>query len=103
MLWDKNKFSIRLHGGRGFIKTEPMHGLIKHLIVIPEHEDTVWSMEIKDGQGDSIFDIKDIDGRLDDRNELPVGVSQPEKLDISIYDSTSNENFDVIFKVMETR
>lgn len=72
-------------------------------MVIPEYKDTVWSMRIKDGEGDIIFIAEDYEGRLDDRKGLPVGRDKPEKLSVSIYEATSNEKFSVIFKVKEAR
>ena len=80
-----------------------MHGFIQQIIVNPKRSDTVWSMNILDDDMDVIYAKRDLEGRLDDREGLPVGQDKPECLDILIYDSTSNEDFEVIFKVKEVR
>lgn len=103
MLWDKNKYAVKLHGGRGRLVTKPMHGMIQHLIVSPANDTTVWSLSICDGEGDEIVYRSDILGRFDDRQELPVGRDKPESLAVLLFDSTANEEFDVIFKVREVR
>jgi hypothetical protein len=103
MLWYKKKYSVSLHGGKGSFSTDGMHGILQQLIVTPQKPETVWSMEIKDSDGDKIFEIKDVQGRLDAIDGIPLGQSQPEKLSVLIYDSTSNEQFNVIFKVREVR
>lgn len=79
-----------------------MFGLVQHLMVIPEKQDTVWSMEIRDKDQDIIYSVVDHIGRLDDKQSLPVGFDKPDTLYGNIYDSTSNENFKVIFKVRES-
>ena len=103
MLWDKKKYKIKLKGGRGVASTDPMQGLIEHLIVIPNKIDMIWSMQIKDMAGDVIYEVIDNEGRLDDKDGLPVGFPHQEKLNIIIYDTTINDEVNVIFKVGETR
>lgn len=101
MLWLKRKYELRLHGGSGNFSTGDMFGMIQHLIVIPESPETVWSMIIKDKDQDIVYETIDHVGRLDDKQILPVGGDKPDKLFGKIYDSTSNEKFEIIFKVRE--
>ena len=102
ILWNKTTYAVKLHGGRGVIPTEPMHGLIQHLIVIPDHQDTVWSMRILDQEEDVIYEVVDHEGRLDDREGLPVGKDMQQKVNIEFYDTTANEMMRLIMKVKET-
>lgn len=105
MLWGKKKYSVQLRNGRGNFETEEMHGLVHHLIVIPKRNDTIWSMQLSDNEGDVVFDVKDIEGRLDDKEGLPLGGlsgTPRESLKGTIYDSTFNDSFEVIFRVKET-
>lgn len=102
ILWDKKTYLIKLHGGRGAILTDPIHGLIQHLMVVPENKDTVWSMRIIDAEGDSIYEVVDHTGRMDDKEGLPVGKDMQQKINVEFYDSTSNENIRLILKVKET-
>lgn len=102
ILWNKTSYQVKLHGGVGRIATEPMHGLIQHLIVIPSSKNTVWSMRILDQEEDVIYEVIDHEGRLDDKDGLPVGKDMQQKVDIIFYDSTSNEKMRIILKVKET-
>ena len=101
MLWLKRKHSVKLSYGAGQIRTDFLHGIIQQLIVVPNNENTIWSLRILDSEQDVIYQIVDHVGRLDDRNGVPVGMDQQERLTIDIYDSTANENFDLILKVRE--
>lgn len=103
MLWHKTKHTICLKGGRGNFTTSAIHGRVDHLIINPKSKETIWSISIKDSDNDEIFSAYDIEGRLDDKNGLPVGLSTPEKLNVSIFDTTANEDVTVIFKVKEER
>ena len=103
MLWNKIKYQIKLHGGEGQIKTTELHGFIQQIIIAPQNFDTVWSVKIFDQDGDVIYQKLDIEGRLDDKEGFPVGQSKPEDLNVLIYDSTANENFEVILKLRESR
>lgn len=103
MLWDKTKYLIRTSQGEGNVRTGAMHGLIQHLIVCPQSADTVWSLLIADKDNDVIYACEDVEGRLDEREGIPVGQDKPEPLSIKIYDTTANEPFEVIFKVKEVR
>ena len=101
ILWDKKVYRVKLHGGYGKILTDPLHGLIQHLMVVPEKKDTVWSIGIIDEENDMIYERIDHVGRLDDKEGLPVGKDKQQKINIKIYDSTSNENFKVVLKIRE--
>ena len=90
-----------LRKGGAQIRTTPMHGLIQHIVVSPSHVDTVWSMDILDRDNDLIYTRRDCEGRLDDKEGLPVGRDKPECLDIILYDATANEKFNVMFKVKD--
>ena len=103
MLWDKTRYKVMLSGGRGQFTTKEMRDLIQHLIVRPASNDTVWSMVILDGEQDPIYEVVDHVGRLDEFIGIPVGRDKKEKLNIQIYDTTANEQFDVIFKVKEVQ
>ena len=72
-------------------------------MVIPASENTVWSMKIIDAEEDIIYDIKDYEGRLDDKEGTPVGKDRQQPINIVFYDSTANENIKVILKVKETQ
>ena len=101
MLWEKKKYTVNVSHGEGKVKTSAMFGVIQHIIVIPKSKDTVWSMIIKDAEQDIIYHLNDHEGRLDDKQNLPVGVSKSEELTIEIFDTTANEDFDVMFKIRE--
>lgn len=103
MLWDKKKYEIKLKGGRATLLTDPMHGLIKHLIIIPGNKETIWSMDIFDKSEDIIYQIIDHEGRLDDKEGLPVGLDSQEKLTVKIYDTTFNDTMNIFFKIQEIR
>lgn len=103
MLWDKTKYAIQLRRGRGECKTSPMHGLIQQIVVTPKNPLTVWSMDILDGDLDMIYTRQDWEGRLDDKDGLPVGRDKPECLSVRIYDATENDKFEVVFKLKEVR
>ena len=101
MLWDKTKFIVKIKGGKGNCLTLGMHGLIQHLIIIPENKNTVWSMKLLDQDGDVIYDIVDHVGRLDDKEGLPVGRDTKQALRVMFDEVTSNERITIIFKVRE--
>jgi len=103
MLWDKTKYSIKLHGGCGVISTKPMHGLIQHLSVIPQPADMIWSMRVVDRDGDTILQVYDHEGRLDDRQGLAIGKDTPEKFSFFFEDSTANGLIDLILNVREIK
>lgn len=103
ILWDKKSYQVKLHGGCGRILTEPIHGLLQHLMVIPNSKETIWSMRIVDQEEDVIYDIQDHEGRLDDKEGLPVGKDRQQPINIVFYDSTANENIKVVLKVKETQ
>ena len=60
-------------------------------------------MQIVDAEGDIIYDRRDHEGRLDDKDGLPVGKDTQQKIEIKFFDTTKNENFDVVMKVKETQ
>ena len=101
MLWQKKTYGIKLSHGRGQIITDSMFGIIQQFTVVPEHKDTVWSIVVKDKHGDIIYQKTDMEGRMDDRQGLPVGQDTPEQLTVIIHDTTSNEKFNIMFKVRE--
>jgi hypothetical protein len=78
-----------------------MFGVIQQIIVLPEHRDTIWSMEMVDKDGDALYEIIDNEGRLFEEREIPIGFQSSEEPLLKIYDSTSNEKFKVIVKVRE--
>ena len=101
MLWSKRKYSFKLRGGKYSFSTDALRGTIQHVMVIPKHNNTVWSMEMIDPENDVVFNIRDWEGRLDDKSGLAVGLASLEKLNVNVYDSTHNDSFDVIFKIKE--
>ena len=101
MLWNKIKYKVRLCGGQGNFKTTEIHGYIQQIIIAPQNFDTVWSVKILDQDDDVIYQKLDVEGRLDDKEGFPVGQSKPEDLKVLIYDSTANEDFEVILKLRE--
>ena len=103
MLWNKTVYRIKLNGGHGMVVTKPVRDLIQHLIVRPFSMDTIWSMVILDKANDPLYEVVDHQGRLDEFRGIPVGMDQSEPLNIQIYDTTANEQFDIIFKVKEVR
>ena len=103
MLWEKTKYSVKLRGGHGNVKTKLMHGLIQHLIVIPKPDGMFWSMKVLDRDGDIILQTFDHEGRLDDRQGLAVGKDTPESLNFMFEDTTANGVIDLILNVKEVR
>lgn len=103
MTWNKGVYFINLHGGEGSLETSPMYGLVRHLMIIPDSLDTVWSIQIKDAEGDIVYDLRDHYGRLDDKEGLPVGREKQQPLNVRIYDTTKNERVSLIFKVEEIK
>ena|SRR3990167_924088 len=101
ILWDKKTYEVKLHSGQGKIQTDPIYGLIQHLMILPSSKDTVWSMKILDAEGDPIYEIIDHEGRLDDKEGLPVGKDMQQKINIEFFDSTANEMIRLIMKVKE--
>jgi hypothetical protein len=100
-LWQKLVYKIRLKGGRGQVVTNPIHGLIAHLIVIPVSESLVWSMKLIDKEGDEIYDCRDLMGRWDEFRGIPVGKDTQQKVTIRFDDCSGNEEVKVILKVRE--
>ena len=90
-----------MQGGRGQVLTDPLHGLIQHLAIIPHSWDTVWSIRIIDQEEDVIYERRDLEGRMDDKEGLPVGKDMQQKIRIEFYDSTKNEQFKVLMKTRE--
>ena len=103
MLWKKERYIVLIHGGKGMVIANPEHGLIQQLIVCPKSGDTIWSMDIMDRDDDCIYAIKDYEGQLNDREGIPVGKDQTEKLTIKFYELTKNEDMKVIFNIKEVR
>lgn len=101
MLWNKEKHIVSIRGGAGHVTTNPLHGLIQQLIVMPDSDSTIWSLKIIDKEGDTILDIRDHKGRLDDRQGLPVGRDSSQKVSIFFSDVTKNEKIVIILKVRE--
>lgn len=101
MLWHKEKFLVRIRGGKGVIRSAPLHGLIAHLIVYPANLDAVFSMAILDRDGDRIFEVKDHRGRLDDRGGIPVGRDSSERVQIVFDEVSLNCEFTLILKLRE--
>ena len=103
MLWDKRKYILKIKGGCGQLITDGFHGLIQQLLVSPQTKDTIWSMDIFDRDNDLIYKIHDHEGQLNDRQGLPVGKDQPERLTVRFYELTKNEDMSVIFNIKEVR
>lgn len=103
MLWDKTKYRVNLRGGKGHFKTSGMHGIVDHIIIRPENRHTIWSARIIDQEFDIIYEVYDHQGRLDDKEGLPVGKDQPQRIIVEIFDATKNDLFDIMFKVRESR
>jgi len=101
MFWDKKKYIIKLKGGGARFNTKEIRGLVEHLIVKPEKENTVWDMCIIDKDGDVIYDRRQYCGRLDDKEGLPVGKDTPEKLTVVLSNVSHNTSFDIIFRTRE--
>ena len=92
-----------MHGGRGDILTYPLHWFIHHFAVIPGSKDTIWSMKITDAEDDVIYERVDHEGRLDDKEGLPVGKDTQQKIRVEFFDTTKNETFKMLIKVRETQ
>lgn len=103
MLWKKEKYIVSIHGGKGTCVANPEHGLIQQLVICPTSKDTIWSMDILDRDNDCIYSVKDHEGQLSDREGIPVGKDQTEKLTIKFYELTKNEDIKVIFNIKEVR
>lgn len=101
MLWHKEKYIVKIRGGRGQITTNPLHGLIQHLIIRPDTLKTTWSVKILDKERDAILELFDIRGRWDDFRGIPVGRDERQKLNVVFDEVTANEGITVIFKVRE--
>lgn len=101
MLWHKEKFVINIKGGRGQTTTPPLNGLIQHLIVRPVNLNATWSMKMLDKEGDPILEVFDHRGRLDDREGIPVGRDERQKVTIIFDEVTHNQPITVILKVRE--
>ena len=103
MLWNKHTYTVQLKGGRAQFKTEALHGLLQQLTVVPQTPDTIWSLHMKDRDGDILYETIDHAGRLDEREGIPVGGERSEALTIVIDEATKNERFDLLFKVREIK
>lgn len=103
MLWEKKKYKAQIKGGCGEVITEPLYGLIQQLVVSPQRDDTVWSMKIFDRDGDPIYQIRDHAGTLIDRDGIPVGKDQQERLKFSFNELTANEDMDIVLNIMEKK
>lgn len=101
MLWQTNKYNLTLAGGEASLKLDSMFGIIQQLVVMPEKKETIWSVQLKDSERDVIYEKLDHEGRLDEKENIPIGNQLGESPTISIYDSTSNEKFRVLIKVRE--
>lgn len=101
MLWQNNKCDVILIGGCARLKLPKMFGLIQQFIVIPENNDTIWSLRLLDSENDVIYEKLDHEGRLDETREIPIGLQVSEEPVIKIWDSTSNEKFRILIKVRE--
>ncbi len=101
MLWSVNKYDLDLSGGEFKKKLDPMFGVIQQLSIVPFKRDTIWSMQLIDKDNDIIYEKIDHEGRLDERQSIPIGNQSGEELILKVYDSTSNEKFRAILKIRE--
>ena len=83
------------------MNTSKLSGMVVHMIVRPDSEDTIWDLALIDKEKDEICEIKEYDGRLDDKSGLPLGKDKQEKITIQFDNVTKNEPIKVIFKTQE--
>jgi hypothetical protein len=101
MFWDKEKVTIIVMGGKGSANTKKIRGMVQHLMVVTPTEDVVYDMQLIDKDGDVIYDVRGYIGRLDDKEGLPIGKDDQEKVTIKFSNVSENVPIDVIFKIRE--
>lgn len=101
MLWHKEKYNAAIKHGRGSVASRPIHGYIQQLVICPESDDTIWSLNIFDRDGDCIYKVIDHQGQLNDREGIPVGKDQMEIICFDFYGLTRNEIISVILNIKE--
>jgi hypothetical protein len=101
MFFDKRRYIINVEGTAGSVNTEKLRGIIQHLIVRPESEDTCWDLTITDQDGDELMEIKGHTGRLDDKEGLFLAKDSQEKLTLLLENVSKNEPIKIIFKIRE--
>jgi hypothetical protein len=101
MYFDKKRYIVPIQGGSGLMNTDKLRGMVVHLIVRPEYEESVWDLTLLDKEGDELFEVKDHCGRYDDKSGLPLGKDAQEKLTIQFTRVTGNKPIKVIFKTQE--
>lgn len=102
MLHDKKKYTVTISGGVGSFNTDAMRGLIDQLIIIPTTASNTFNVSMIDKDGDTIYQLLNSYGRIDDRSGLPIGKDTSEKWTVSFTSVGINEAISVIFKVRET-
>lgn len=108
MFWHKSKYIIEIEDGKGVIKTDFLSGIIQHLIVCPHDENIIWRIKILDGDGDEIY-RNNKKGIFHDREGIPIGTSQQDKLVIILenvykkrlffYKQIKDQTISVILKI----
>lgn len=103
MLWAKEKYEVKINRGGGEFRTPGLHGLIQQMVISPKNEETIWSMKVLDRDDDIIFQIKDHEGQLNDRDGIPVGKDKPESLRFIFDELTANEPMQVLLNIKEIK
>jgi hypothetical protein len=100
MFWDKRKYIFKIEGGVCSKNTEALKGRAEHIIIEPQSDSTMWSMEILDKDNDCIYKKMGY-GRMDDKEGLPLGSDKTDKLTIKFVDVSRDEPIKVILKIRE--
>ena len=101
MICAKYRYSVTLSSGSGSFNTDPMYGIVEHLMIVPASTTNVYDVTMTDRDGDVVYRKIGEMGRMDDKAGLPIGRDSSEKLTVAFANATSNEAVTVIFKVRE--
>lgn len=103
MFFYKRKYIVEIKGGEGKINSENLRGMVKHLIVRPKSLETVYDFKMLDKEGDEMIEVFNHKGRLDDREGIPLGKDQLEKMTFVFENVTHNDPIKIILKIEELR
>jgi len=101
LYFDKRRYIIPIKGGTGQKTTEDLRGMVVHMIVRPDNEETMWSLVMLDKDDDEMIEIKNYTGRLDKYDGVPLGKDKQEKVTLVFTKVSANEDIKVIFMTRE--
>ena len=99
--FDKRRYIIDIKGSKGSINTDKLRGMVVLFIVRPFDPETIWDLTVLDKDGDEMIELKDQQGRFEDKSGVALGTDYQESVTIKFTNVTTNKPIKVIFKTKE--